>query len=157
MTLPVLTKSVAVACAPAEAFQLFTAGISSWWPLATHSVFAHEALSCVFEPHVGGRVYERSASGGQAWWGTVFLIEPGRRLFLTWHPGRPPLTAQELRLHFVASEGGTRVELEHLGWEALGERAQETRKHYDTGWDEVLVSCFAACANRRHRPPPVAG
>lgn len=157
MTLPALSKSVAVACTPAEAFQLFTAGISSWWPLKNHSVFAEDALGCIFEPWAGGRILERSVHGGEALWGQVLLSEPGRRVVFTWHPGRPPSSAQEVRVHFVASQGGTRVELEHLGWEALGERADDTRRTYETGWDEVLVACFGGCANRKHRVPRVTG
>lgn len=150
MTLAPLTKSVAVACAPAEAFSLFTHGMTSWWPLKNHSVFADDSLACVCEAQAGGRIYERSRGGAEALWGTVLLIEPVRRLIATWHPGRPPQTAQELRVTFVASEGGTRVELEHLAWEHLGARAEETRKTYECGWDEVLTACFGACANHLH-------
>lgn len=151
MTLPALTKSVAVSCTPAEAYQVFTAGIAAWWPMKSHSVFGDDALTCFFEPWAAGRIYERSANGGDALWGTVLLAEPGRRVAFTWHPGRLPATAQEVRVHFVSSEGGTRVELEHVGWEALGERAADVRKTYETGWDEVLVACFGGCANKKHR------
>ena len=43
--------------APAEAFDLFTAGIASWWPVRTHSYGGEAVTSVVFEPGVGGRVY----------------------------------------------------------------------------------------------------
>jgi uncharacterized protein YndB with AHSA1/START domain len=145
-----LTKWVAVRCAPAQAYALFTSGIGRWWPLKSHSVFEDDATQCVLEARAGGRVYECSRLGGEALWGTVLLCEPGRRLSFSWHPGRPPNTAQEVSLIFHASEGGTRVELNHSGWEFLGARAAETRRHYETGWDDVLGSCYAACAN--HAP-----
>lgn len=145
-----LTKWVTVRCAPPQAFQLFTTGFSRWWPLASQSVFEDDALHCLFEARAGGRVYEVSRQGGEALWGSVLLCEPPRRLAFTWHPGRPPMTAQEVTLHFHPSEGGTRLELNHLGWEYLGARAAEARHRYDTGWDDVLGRCFAACAN--HAP-----
>ena len=150
MPLPPLRKSVAVSCGPFEAWAHFTAGLADWWPLDTQSVFGAEADSCLFEAFAGGRICERSASGGEALWGTVLLVEPGRRVTFAWHPGRLPVTAQEVRVHFVASEGGTRVEVEHLGWESLGERAEETRKTYEAGWDTTLQA-FAACVPRKHR------
>jgi hypothetical protein len=39
---------------------------------------------------------------------------------------------------FTAVPGGTRLDLVHLGWERLGERARTLRNGYDTGWDFVL-------------------
>ncbi len=148
-----LSKSVSVGCPPAEAFLCFTADLAAWWPLQHHSVFGDEAAGCALEAWAGGRLLERSAHGGEALWGQVLLIEPGRRLVFTWHPGRLPASAQEVRVHFVASEGGTRVELEHLGWEALGERAAEARQTYDVTWDQVLVEGFAAHVRAAHHRP----
>jgi hypothetical protein len=46
--------------------------------------------------------------------------------------------ATELEVRFAAEGGGTRVELEHRGWEIYAAEAAETQKSYDTGWDEVL-------------------
>lgn len=142
-----LTRWVAVRCPPAQAFQLFTAGLGRWWPLASISVFEADASHCVLEGRAGGRVYEVSRTGGEALWGTVLLYEPPRRLTFSWHPGRPPTSAQEVSLIFHPSEGGTRVELNHHGWEFLGPRALETRRRYEGTWDELLGRCFADCAN----------
>jgi hypothetical protein len=36
-------------------------------------------------------------------------------------------------------DGGTRVDLEHRGWEKLGERAAEARQGYSQGWESVLA------------------
>src|SRR5262249_8589963 len=43
-------KTVRVACAPARAFEVFTAQIARWWPLATHTVFDGRATRCVLPP-----------------------------------------------------------------------------------------------------------
>jgi hypothetical protein len=39
---------------------------------------------------------------------------------------------------FLPDGDGTRVELTHTGWEALGERAEQARRSYDQGWVPVL-------------------
>jgi len=151
-----IARSITVRCAPATAWALFTSGLGTWWPLHAHSVFGADALTCECEPHAGGRVFERARGGGEALWGTVLLADPCRRLLMTWHPGRPPSTAQTLSLSFLATVGGTRVDLEHAGWEVLGPRAAEARHPYLAGWDEVLGVCFAEAANRTDSKSPVA-
>ncbi len=134
----VLRKSVTVRCSVEEAFRVFTEGIGSWWPLQTHSVGEDRAQTCVLEGRVGGRFFERQEGGAEEVWGTVTAWEPPQRLAFTWHPGRDESTAQEVVLRFTPVDGGTRVELEHKGWEKLGEKAAAAYKDYDSGWDFVL-------------------
>jgi hypothetical protein len=45
-----------VPAATERAFELFTAGIGEWWPLATHSVGQDQATSVVFGEGVGGNI-----------------------------------------------------------------------------------------------------
>jgi hypothetical protein len=42
-------------------------------------------------------------------------------------------------VRFTALERGTRVELEHRGWERLGELGLTARIDYDQGWQPVLT------------------
>ena len=56
----------------------------------------------------------------------------------TWHPGRGAETSQEVEVRFAPSGAGTRLELEHRGWDRLVSTADEIPEHYDSGWDEVL-------------------
>jgi uncharacterized protein YndB with AHSA1/START domain len=131
-------KSVTVARPAAEAFEIFSAGISSWWPLDTYSISQARAKSCAIEPRVGGEVYEVRDDGERFAWGRVLAWEPPRRFVMTWHPGHDPTTAQELEVRFVPEGGKTRVELEHRGWQKLGAQASEMREAYDGGWEAVL-------------------
>lgn len=133
-----ITKSFGVKLSQSAAFHLFTADIARWWPLKSHSVFGDEAISCVVEPHAGGRIYEIHADGRQSEWGQVLAWDPPRRLACSWYPGRDSATAQELEVTFAAEDGGTRVTLAHSGWESLGERGPAARNDYDHGWDGVL-------------------
>jgi uncharacterized protein YndB with AHSA1/START domain len=154
-SLPPVRKSVRVELPPEAAFELFTAGIARWWPLAAHSVSRARATRCAVEPRVGGALYEVRDNGTRFAWGTVLVWEPPRRFVATWHPGREPATAQEIEVRFVADGPGTRVELEHRGWATLADRAASARDNYDRGWDGVLA-CFVAAAGPPGPPRPTA-
>ena len=117
-----LRKSVVVRRAPAEAFEIFTGRLASWWPLSRYSIFQADAVTCAIEPRVGGEVFETSSDGARGTWGTVLVWEPPQRFAMSWHPGREAATAQEVEVRFVPVAEGTRVELEHRGWAVVFER-----------------------------------
>jgi uncharacterized protein YndB with AHSA1/START domain len=134
----VIRKSIEVGVPVETAFRVFTEQAGAWWPLATKSVGQEEAVDLVFEPHTAGRVFERVRSGEEHEWGALLAWEPPERLVFTWHPGRGPKTAQEVEVRFSPIETGTRLELEHRGWDRLVTTADEIPDHYESGWDEVL-------------------
>ena len=88
--------------------------------------------------------------------------DPPHRVVLTWHPGQDADAASEVEVRFTASEGGgTRVELEHRGWERFGESAMLRRHGYvgPGAWGHVLDH-FADVADARPdavTSAPVAG
>ena len=131
-------KVVQVRISVEEAFRLFTGGMSTWWPLDTHSVGAEKTKRCVFEGHVGGRIYEVQGDGTQAEWGMVKLWDPPNAVGFTWHPGREPDPAQDVEVRLRSCLEGTELELIHYGWDLLGEKARDIREGYDSGWDIVL-------------------
>jgi hypothetical protein len=104
----------------------------------------------VLEGRVGGRLYERWHDGGEVDWGRVLAWEPPARLVLSWSPTlerRPPT---EVEVRFLAVEPDhTRVELEHRGWERLGDLAAQARSSYEGGWPGVL-DAFAGTAMAVH-------
>jgi hypothetical protein len=142
MTSP-LRLSFDVECAPDHAFSVWTSKIGSWWP-RDHTV-SGDAAEVVLEAGPGGRIYERTAAGTQHEWGEVTVWEPPRRLSYLWHIGRERATATEVAITFV-DEGGTRtrVEIEHTGWEALGDEADTWRDKNRGGWDALLPHFVAA-------------
>jgi uncharacterized protein YndB with AHSA1/START domain len=146
-----IQKSVRVSLAQAEAFRLFTEGIDSWWPLATHSVQGDEAENCTFEPRAGGRIYETGPGGREILWGAVIVYEPHRRLVFSWHPGRESDSAQEVEIQFEAEESGTRIVPQHRGWDKLSDQAESNRRRYDTGWDYVLGGRYFKAAENARR------
>lgn len=146
---PFVAKEVTVLGTVESAFERFTDGIGSWWPLATHSVSSDQADAVIFETWVGGRVYERQKDEAEATWGTVTSWDPPRRFAMTWHPGGDARTATRLEVHFDEVEEGTRLRLRHTGWEVLGDEAAETCRQYHKGWDPVLAR-FALGAGGPH-------
>lgn len=134
----VIRKSIVVRAPIERAFEVFTAELATWWPLETYSVNEATARTVTLEGWPGGRVYETTASGAESIWGTVTAWEPPSRVAFTWHPGREPDTAQDVDVRFTEARAGTRVELEHRGWEKLVEHAAEAVSGYETGWDLVL-------------------
>lgn len=140
---------VTVTRSPRDAFRLFTEEIHTWWPLATHSVGQESTKTCAVEGRVGGRIFERLDDGSEESWGTLLAWEPPALLRFTWHPGRPPETAQEVTVRFqAAGPDRTRVELVHRGWEHYGEGAAAMRDQYLTGWAHVLGECYGTVAGK---------
>jgi len=137
LVIEVVRKTVTVDCTVEEAFRVFTADALSWWPVESHSI--HQTVrEIVFEPLVGGEVFEVSESGERGHWATVLQWDPPSRLVLAWNILRAEDEPTELEVRFVPDAAGTRVELEHRGWERLAEGGSQKRADYDTGWDFVL-------------------
>ena len=131
-------KSILVRCSPECAFETFTDGIRTWWPLETHSLGEARAVSAAVEGRVGGRLFEIWDDGSEHLWGTVSAWEPPRRLAVSWHVNADDPAPTEWEVRFEREGDGTRVELQHFGWERLGERARTVSEGYDTGWSRVL-------------------
>lgn len=134
---PIL-KVVSVQAPPEAAFHRFTAELHSWWPLRSHSIGEEQAESVRMEGFVGGRIVERIQGGRECVWGTITAWEPPRRVAFSWHPGQDPATAQDVELRFAPAGTGTRVELEHRGFERLGAQGRRARRAYPLGWTYVL-------------------
>jgi uncharacterized protein YndB with AHSA1/START domain len=136
-TLAAIEKSVTVACPPERAFTVFTRDVGSWWPTDTHALHPGEVERVVWEEHEGGAVYEIATTGERADWATVLHWEPPHRLVIAWHVNADRL-GTEVEVRFTAIDGGTRVELEHRGFENVADGA-EMRAAYTPGWDHVLA------------------
>ena len=137
LTIEAVRKTVTVDCTVEEAFRVFTTDAQSWWPTDTHSIHG-DVTKIVFEEREGGEVYEISTSGETGHWATVLTWEPPNRIVLAWNILERDPVATELEVRFLPDGEGTRVELEHRGWDALGEAAAQKRDSYETGWDHVL-------------------
>lgn len=134
----VVRKSVSVRRPREAAFELFTRGIAVWWPTDTHALAAGRVADVVLEERVGGELYEVSEAGERAHWATVVEWDAPRRLVLAWKVNPLAAAPTEIEVTFSREGDGTRIDLEHRGWERLGDGANDEFGDYETGWDLVL-------------------
>ena len=146
-TIAPVRRSVFVEAPPERAFEVFTAGFASWWP-KSHSVLEADQEAVFIEPEAGGRWYERGAGGEECDWGRVLAYEPPRRLLLSWQldqefePDPDPSTASEVEVTFTREGDGTRVELEHRGFERRLDGGAQVAESVagEGGWSGLLVA-----------------
>ena len=145
-------KVVHVKAPSAVAWRVFTAGMSTWWPLAHYKIGKANAEAAVIEPHVGGRWYERGDDGSTCDWGRVLVWEPPSRLVLTWDINADwqfdAKLNTEIEVRFIPQgDDATRVALEHRHLDRYGARRDEMRRIFETDgdWGRLLES-FARAA-----------
>lgn len=150
-----IVRSVTVPLDAAAAFELFTARMETWWPVATHSRAATEfegeelhVTGVEFQARVGGQVLERMSDGRTLPWAEIVAWDPPHRFVMAWKPHPRPQPPTEVEVRFVPSADGTLVELEHRAWERLTEPiAPELYERYAGGWVKTL-GAFADAAGR---------
>ena len=143
--------------APIErAFRVFTERFDEIKP-REHNMLAVDIAESVFEPRVGGRVYDRGVDGSECQWGRVLAYESPNRIVFSWDisPHWQIETdhdkASEVEVSFVAeTDAQTRVVLEHRnlgrhgdGWEGMREGVRG-----DQGWPLYLDRFVAAAGSR---------
>lgn len=138
-------KTVTVQAPQAVAFEVFTARIASWWPMATHHIGKADCAAVVMEPRAGGRWFERGVDGSECDWGRVLAWEPPSRVLLAWQLSAAwafdPAIHTEVEVRFAAVDAKTtRVELEHRGLEAYGTDALAMHAAFTSpnGWSGML-------------------
>ncbi|KAA0075786.1 ATPase [Mycolicibacterium sp. P9-64] len=113
--------------APIErAFSLFTTEFDAIKP-REHNLLSVPIAETVFEPRVGGHIYDVGVDGSQCRWARVLVYDPPTRLVFSWDIGPTwqleanPKNASEVEVRFIAENSErTRVELEHRNLERHG-------------------------------------
>ncbi len=144
-----VVKTLTVRRSPDEAFRLFTAEITRWWPLGTHHRGRLPPMACTINPGIGGRVFETGPDGTELDWGCVTDWQPGQRFAMSWAVGGARDAATEVIVTFTPATDGTEIRLVHAGWERqAGGQADERRSSYGHGWDLVFVEGYGRLAGR---------
>jgi uncharacterized protein YndB with AHSA1/START domain len=120
--------------APIErAFSVFTKDFGSFKP-PEHNMLAVEIAETVFEPRVGGHLYDRGVDGSECRWARVLAYEPPNRVVLSWDisPQWQIETdlekTSEVEVRFLSeTPERTRVELEHRHLDRHGEGWEQER------------------------------
>ncbi len=146
-------ESIAVHAPVDRAFQVFTAEIGSWWP-ENHHILKAPLAEMVFEPRVGGHIYDRGTDGSECRWATVLAYEPPERVSFSWNIGldweveTDPERTSEVEVRFIAeTPDQTRVELEHRNIECHGDGWERMRDAVGSpeGW-QVGLERFSEAA-----------
>lgn len=133
-TVQPVRRTVVVNRSVEDAFRVFTEELATWWPVETHSIAKEAVETVVMEGRAGGRLYEREGNGTESEWGRMLVWEPPQRVAFEWHITGTPT---EVDVRFVPNGAGTRVELEHRGFERIEDGAAR-RESYNGGWLVVL-------------------
>jgi len=146
--------SIVVEAPISRAFAVFTDDMGSWWP-PDHHILRAPLAQMVFEPRVGGHIYDRGVDGSECRWARVLAYEPPNRVVFSWD-----ITPQweietdlektsEVEVRFVAeSPSRTRVELEHRRLERHGKGWETVRDAVGSpeGWGKGLRAFLARVA-----------
>lgn len=127
-----IRKTIRVERSPEVSFKVFCEEMEHWWP----GGFGGKDSMPFIEGHVGGRFFERKPDGTEYEIGRVTAYQPPSVVAFTWRAPSWDISTQ-VEVRFIAEGGGTRVELEHSGWEQDA-KTGDARKSYDSGWDLVL-------------------
>ena len=132
--------------------------MGSWWP-TDHHILEGELAEMVFEPRVGGNIYDRAVDGKECRWARVLAYEPPDRLVFSWDISNQwqvetdPAKTSEVEVTFVADgPRRTNVVLEHRNLDRHGEGWESHRDAVGspTGWQVGETSLL------RRRPPEVS-
>lgn len=147
MTEPRRVAHRVVVNAPIErAFAVFTERFGDFKP-REHNLLDVPIAETVFEPRVGGHIYDRGVDGSECRWARILAYEPPHRVLFTWDIGptwqleADPAKTSEVEVRFTAEPGDrTRVDLEHRhidrhgpGWESVADGVDG-----DAGWPLYL-------------------
>lgn len=140
-------KSVVVDAPIERAFKVFTHEFGSFRP-PEHNLLAVPIAETVFEPHVGGYLYDRGIDGSECRWARVLAYDPPRLVRLSWdidtqwQVETDPEKTSEWEVRFIAeTPARTRVEIEHRHLDRHGSGWQAKRDSIDgdSGWPAYLT------------------
>jgi uncharacterized protein YndB with AHSA1/START domain len=149
-------RSEIVVNAPIErAFAVFTEQFDQIKP-REHNLLGVDVAETVFEPRVGGSIYDRGVDGSECRWARVLAYEPPERVVFSWDIGptwqleSDPDKASEVEVRFIAEAAErTRVELEHRNIDRHGAGWESVRDGVDNeaGWP-LYLQRYAALFER---------
>jgi uncharacterized protein YndB with AHSA1/START domain len=142
----VVRREIVVNAPLNKAFTVFTDRFGDFKP-PEHNMLRVPIAETVFEPKVGGHIYDRGTDGSECRWARILAYDPPNRLVFSWDIGptwqveSDPERASEVEVVFTAeTPDRTRVELEHRhidrhgpGWESVRDGVGN-----DQGWPLYL-------------------
>ena len=82
----VVRRNVVVEAPVERAFAVFTERFGDFKP-PEHNLLGAEIAETVFEPRVGGHIYDRATDGTECRWARILAYEPPHRVVFSWDIG----------------------------------------------------------------------
>jgi uncharacterized protein YndB with AHSA1/START domain len=149
-----ITATTTVEVPIEEAFRFFTEQIGDWWN-ADHHIIEAPLSHMVFEPFVGGHVYDVGTDGSECRWSRVLVYEPPSRVVFSWDINArwaietDPASCSEVEVTFTEDRPGTTtVVLQHRHLERHGDEIASQLEGMRTGWQEGLLDVYAVEVQR---------
>jgi uncharacterized protein YndB with AHSA1/START domain len=142
----IVRSQVVVEATIERAFRVFTDEFGSFKP-REHNMLGAEIAETVFEPRVGGHLYDRGVDGSECRWARVLAYEPPNRVVISWDISpqwqleTDPEKTSEVEVRFISETAErTRVELEHRNLDRHGDGWESVREGVggDGGWPLYL-------------------
>ena len=139
----------------ADAFKVFTERFGDFKP-REHNLLRAAIADTVFEPRVGGNIYDRGVDGSECRWARILVYEPPDRVVFSWDisprwniESNPDLTSEVEVRFFAETSERTRVELEHRNLDRHGAGWESVRDGVDNegGWP-LYLQRYAALFER---------
>jgi uncharacterized protein YndB with AHSA1/START domain len=113
--------SLRITAPPARTFEAFTREIGDWWrPNPLFRFTDRVGARLAFEPDPPEHLVEIGADGERFEIGPVLEWSPPTRLVFGWRQaGFPPDRSTEVAVRFDPVGDGTRVTVEHFGWDTI--------------------------------------
>ncbi|MEU4591921.1 SRPBCC family protein [Micromonospora aurantiaca (nom. illeg.)] len=142
----VVRRQIVVDAPVERAFAVFTERFGDFKP-KEHNLLSSPITETVFEPKVGGHIFDRAEDGSECAWARILVFEPPDRLVFSWDISpawqleQDLENASEVEVRFVAeTPQRTRVELEHRNLDRHGPGWESVRDGvgHDQGWPLYL-------------------
>lgn len=139
-------KEIVVEATIEQAFTVFTERFDVIKP-REHNLMDEPIAETVFEPRVGGHIYDRGVNGRECLWARVLAYDPPTRLMFSWDISpqwqleTDPERASEVEVRFVEeAPSRTRVVLDHRHLDRHGDgwEAERDAVAADDGWPLYL-------------------
>jgi uncharacterized protein YndB with AHSA1/START domain len=155
-TMTTVRRQIQVNAPITEAFTVFTERFGDFKP-REHNLLHAPIAETVFEPRVGGNIYDRAVDGTECRWARILAFEPPDRVVFSWDISprwqietNLDLTSEVEVRFFAESPERTRVELEHrnldrhsAGWESVRDGVD-----HEAGWP-LYLQRYAALFERK--------
>ena len=154
-TTTTVRRRIVVNAPIAEAFNVFTQRFGDFKP-REHNLLRVAIAQTVFEPRVGGNIYDRGVDGSECRWARILVFEPPHRVVFSWDISpqwqietNPDLTSEVEVRFFAETSERTRVELEHRNLHRHGAGWEFVRDGVDNegGWP-LYLQRYAALFER---------